>query len=80
MPSLRTSRVELSPDRYRLRSDPQSMRVPASANVPAPEMPVVIRRSPIMISSLPSISTDVDGVARQFYGGQRVPTRRLILP
>lgn len=76
MPSMKASRIELSPSRYRLRSDPQSLRVSAGN---APEAPMVARRSSILISSLPSIATDVDGVARQFYGGQNVPTRRLML-
>jgi hypothetical protein len=39
-----------------------------------------LRRSTVMISSLPSISTDVDGITRQFYGGRALPTRRLIQP
>lgn len=79
MPSMQASRVDLPADRYRRMpnavSNPQSFHVQN-----APELPTVIRRSTVMISSLPSIATDVDGVARQFYGGQKVPTRRLMLP
>lgn len=78
MPTLKASRFELSPERYRqVQSNPQSLRMPAGN---APQHPVVVRRSPVMISSLPSISTDVDGVSRQFYDGPNIPTRRLILP
>lgn len=76
MPSFKASLVDLAPDRYR-RIDPAQS---TAAAIPAPELPIAIRRSPVMISSLPSIATDVDGVARQFYGGPHVPTRRLILP
>jgi hypothetical protein len=34
----------------------------------------------VMISSLPSIATSVDGIVRQFYGIRNLPQRRLILP
>lgn len=81
MPSLRNSLVELDPKRYQ-RIDPHA---PAPAPVvdqframPAPEPPVGIRRSRVMLSSLPTISTNVDGVIRQFYGGPNFPTRRLV--
>jgi hypothetical protein len=77
MPSMRASLVDLSPDRYH-RIEPAEPTI--AKPIPAPELPIVIRRSPVMISSLPSIATDVDGIARQFYGGPHVPTRRLILP
>ena len=86
MPSLRNSLVELEPKRYQ-RVDPPTQRLrggPAEPEpfrpMPAPEPPVGIRRSPVMISSLPIISTNVDGVMRQFYGGPNFPTRRLVSP
>jgi hypothetical protein len=44
------------------------------------QIPVHLTQSPVMISSLPGIATVVDGITRQFYGGARVPTRRVILP
>jgi hypothetical protein len=80
MPSLKNSLVDLDPKRYE-RIDP---RVPQRSPVapflpmPAPEPPLAIRRSPVMISSLPPISSSVDGVLRQFYGGANFPTRRLV--
>jgi hypothetical protein len=84
MPSLRSSLIDLDPKRYE-RVDP---RAPVAhpepvlpfRPMPAPEQPVAIRRSPVMISSLPIISTNVDGVLRQFYGGGHFPTRRLVNP
>ena len=76
MPSLRASAITLDPSRYR----PITPTAPPFQINPAPEPPTVIRRSSVMISSMPSIATDVDGVSRQFYGGPNVPTRRLILP
>lgn len=79
MPSLRASAIELDPKRYR-QINPQPVGGEPFRPNPAPEPPLVIRRSPVLISSLPRISTDVDGVSRQFYGGPNVPTRRLILP
>ena len=44
------------------------------------QIPVHLAQSTVMISSLPGIATVVDGITRQFYGGARVPTRRVILP
>jgi hypothetical protein len=80
MPSLRNSLIELDPKRYE-RQDPKfSPRAPIAdpvRHVPAPEPPIAIRRSPVMISSLPPISASVDSVLRQFYGGGNFPTRRI---
>jgi len=45
-----------------------------------PHLPAHLVQSPVMISSLPAISTQVDGVTRQFYNTGRVPTRRGFLP
>lgn len=44
------------------------------------QLPVHLMQSPVMISSLPSISTVVDGITRQFYGARQLPTRRGYLP
>lgn len=71
MPNLRDSAIKLDPAKYQ----PVPTMVP-----PAPVIPAHLQQSSVMISSLPSISTSVDGIIRQFYGGARVPTRRLILP
>lgn len=75
MPSLKDSIVELDPKRY----GRVPIHQPFNPSLP-PQLPIAIRRSPVMISSLPPISTNVDGVLRQFYGGQNVPTRRLVTP
>lgn len=83
MPSLRNSLIELDAEQYR-RIDPR--RVPVATPEPPfrpalpPEFPGGIRRSPVMISSLPIISTSVDNVIRQFYGGPNFPSRRLTNP
>lgn len=86
MPSLKNSLRELDPKRYQ-RIDPHPVGGPIRAHEPepfrpspSPQPPIAIRRSPVMLSSLPPISTDVDGVIRQFYGGPNVPTRRLVSP
>jgi hypothetical protein len=82
MPSLRNSLIELDPKRYE-RLDPRGPVAPRAPiaepvrHVPAPEPPIAIRRSPVMISSLPPISASVDSVLRQFYGGGNFPTRRI---
>jgi hypothetical protein len=79
MPSLRNSLIELDPKRYE-RQDPKFSHAPIAEpvhHVPAPEPPIAIRRSPVMISSLPPISASVDSVLRQFYGGGNFPTRRI---
>lgn len=76
MPSLRDSAVMLDPGRYQ----PAPAATPAAQNSPgAQPLPENLTQSPLMISSLPSISSAVDGITRQFYGSH-LPTRRLILP
>lgn len=45
-----------------------------------PQLPAHYTQSPVMISSLPGMATLVDGITRQFYGGARVPTRRVVMP
>jgi hypothetical protein len=79
MPSLKSSLVELDPARYE-RADPRAPAAAPFIAMPAPEPPIAIRRSAVMISSLPAISTNVDGVLRQFYGGRNFSTRRLVGP
>lgn len=79
MPSLRNSLIDLDPARYeRVTPAPRAPQPPPRFQPIAPEPPIGIRRSPVMLSSLPLISTNVDGVIRQFYGGANVPTRRLV--
>ena len=78
MPSLKSSLIPLDPKRYE-RLDPHPVRPIETpfTPMPAPEFPTGIRRSTVMLSSLPIISTNVDGVIRQFYGGPNFPSRRL---
>lgn len=45
-----------------------------------PVMPGDLSPSPVMISSLPTSATNVDGITRQFNGRGTVPVRRLIYP
>lgn len=45
-----------------------------------PQLPMHLTQSTVMIAALPAIQTQTDGIIRQFYGGARVPTRRVILP
>jgi hypothetical protein len=78
MPSLRKSLVEFDPKRYERITPNAPRQAPPFMPMPAPEPPPGLRRSPGMISSLPIISTNVDGVIRQFYGGPNFPTRRLV--
>jgi hypothetical protein len=54
---------------------------PVSIATPiVPKLPDHLTQSTVMISSLPSISTNVDGITRQFYGGRTLPVRRLVRP
>ena len=79
MPSLKSSLISLDPKRYE-RLDPRPVKGPIEAPftpMPAPEFPTGLKRSTVMLSSLPIISTNVDGVIRQFYGGPNFPSRRL---
>lgn len=76
MPNLRDSAVNLDSSRYRNISpaaQPEQIQH-------APIQPAYLSKSAVMISSLPSIATTVDGITRQFYGRGNLPTRRLILP
>jgi hypothetical protein len=73
MPSLKASAVSL---------DPQQYRHVAPTQVPEQQLPPVLPahlvQSTVMISSMPSIVTNVDGITRQFYGCSRTtPMRRL---
>lgn len=83
MPSLRNSLVTLrgySPITTRPTA-PIERAGPVMANpVSSPVLATSLQRSTAMISSIPSISTNVDGIVRQFYGGRSLPTRRLIQP
>lgn len=64
-----------------LQSQPilSKRRVQVSLPTPPPEH---LSQSTVMISSLPSIATTVDGITRQFYSSRtlRLPVRRLSLP
>jgi hypothetical protein len=81
MPSLRNSLVELDPKKYqRLEPGSPVARPEPFRPSPAPEPPLGMRRSTVMISSLPIISVNVDGVIRQFYGHGNFPSRRLVSP
>lgn len=42
-------------------------------------VPPHLTRNTMMLSSLPSVSTDTDGITRQFYTNRNLPTRRLVL-
>jgi hypothetical protein len=77
MPSLKNSLVSLSGGYSPVK--PTTPIAPAQP-VSAPTQANNFVRNTLMISSLPSISTNVDGIVRQFYGGRPLPTRRLILP
>jgi len=80
MPSLRNSLVDLDPARYRKMRPVAPIAHPEPYRPsPAPEPPIAIRQSPVLISSLPAISTNVDGIVRQFYL-KNLPTRRIVIP
>lgn len=74
MPRMRTSATRLNPKDY---TEIPALAVP-TPNPLTPELPAHLTASSVMITSLPSIATNVDGVTRQFYLN-RVPTRRLSL-
>jgi len=69
--------VQIDPNQYR-RMETTGGQTQAAQHPPA--TPEHLQQSTIMISSLPSIATSVDGVTRQFYGSGNLPKRRLILP
>jgi hypothetical protein len=73
MPTLAASRAA-SLDNYK-PVQPTPARPPLT-----PLLPADLNVSSVMISSLPGIATNVDGITRQFNGRGTVPTRRLITP
>lgn len=77
MPTVAASRAASLRNRVKVSDPIQRVKNPVSMPTP---VPYNLAQSTIMISSLPSIATNVDGVTRQFYGGRPLPTRRLILP
>ena len=78
MPRIAESRITLDPGRYR-PVDPVG-NGPRATPQPAPPQPYHLVQSTVMISSMPSIASGVDGITRQFYGSGRVPTQRVTLP
>ena len=74
MPRLRDSAIQLDPQRYR------PIEIAGAAAVTAPHIPTPLPRhltqSPLLISSMPSIVSGVDGINRQFYGYARLPIQR----
>ena len=76
MPRMTDSIMKPDPVRYK----PVSQRPVGGSVSTAPNLPVHLQQSTVMISSLPSISTNAaDSVLRQFYPANNLPTRRLIL-
>lgn len=80
MPRMRDSAIDL-PERF--QGDPVHrggmMESPPAPQHP-PVLPPYLGPSSTMISSLPAISTSLDGATRQFYRRISVPTRRIALP
>jgi hypothetical protein len=76
MPSLNDRRVVADPIRYKMGSAP-APQMPSVSFPPAPMLPSHLTRSPVMLSSLPAIATNVDGITRQFYNPRGLPQRRL---
>lgn len=74
MPSLRDSAIPIGDSYARVATN-----TPITQQ-PGPVHPAHLTPSPVMISSLPSISTGVEGITRQFYGRRNLPQRRLVLP
>ena len=82
MPRMIDSMISLDPDKYQpieplrggTHAEPQPMPQPA------PQLPMHLVQSTVMISSMPSIASGVDGITRQFYASGRIPTRRVTLP
>ena len=76
MPSIRDSVVPVDSSRYQNVEQPSGSVQMQNA----PIQPTHLKPSPVMICSLPSISTSVDGITRQFYGRGNLPIRRIVSP
>lgn len=76
MPTLRNSLMHLDPARWG-----QPISSPAEPPALRPvALPAHLSPSSTMITSLPALSTEVDGITRQFYRSGRVPMRRVVSP
>lgn len=80
MPSIRASAVKLDPNRWKPVSSQAGDTIAFRPNLP-PAQPPHLQQSPLMLSSLPAITTSVTtGSFNQFYGGRILPRRQAILP
>lgn len=77
MPRLRDSAIDLPAE---FHGAARSIEPPPTINQHPPVLPPHLGVSSTMISSLPAISTSLDGPTRQFYRRISVPTRRIALP
>ena len=48
-------------------------------NIPI-DQPLDLRRSPVLLASLPGLGSGPDAVVRQFNGGRSVPKQRILVP
>jgi hypothetical protein len=74
VPTLNDSRIKADPERYRAVPATPGF---ATSIAPPPVLPSHLLRSPVMLSSLPAITTTVDGITRQFYNPRGLPSRRI---
>lgn len=84
MPSLRSRATGLTG--YQLRNPATTGGVPPAGLPPAshpalpPVMPEHLVANSMMLTSLPAVSTTLDGATRQFFRGVNLPVRRVSLP
>jgi hypothetical protein len=75
MPTIRQSQQRIDPSRL-TPVQPQQPAAQTLSNVLPPEQ--YTQQSAFMISSLPQSASTLDALTRQFYGGTRVPTFRIL--
>ena len=76
MPTLNQSAVTLDPNRWQQQAQQNTANAPGHA----PVLGDWLTMSSVLISSMPTISTTVDGITRQFYGPHNLPLRRITTP
>lgn len=84
MPSLKSRAVPLPQNYGPARGVVADPAAPGMVQAFAPDLPTVtpgyLTRSPFMVTSLPGLSTSLDGGPRQFFNSRALPVRRVALP
>jgi hypothetical protein len=80
MPSAASRAIPWSEMPNHPQNDSVTAQPPARPYNPMPTPQGDVGRSSVLIAALPGVSTQSDGVIRQYYGGSAVPKGRIFVP